>query len=321
MDIQLIPFDPAAHGQVDSTVAIWNRACGPDLAISARFMRYNTTPPAGARQGGCLATVTGEPAGFVLASHLTDDPLVAPPDRGWIDAIAVDPARQRGGVGGALLAWAERWLQEAGCRSFILGGSLHPFAPGLPVALGSEPFFLRHGFQGDAGEVAWDVAADLAGYTSPAWLPEIDATVRPGRAGDEAALLAFLRREFPGGWRYDCEQFLRIGGRVSDYMLLWTERGVDGICQLTFADSALPLERYYPYRLPRPWGQLGMVGVSEECRGRGYGLAVVDAGLRRLHANGINGCVIDWTGIVDFYGKFGFRPYRDYRMLGKDLGR
>jgi GNAT superfamily N-acetyltransferase len=321
MNIQLIPFDPASAGHVDSAVAIWNRACSPDLAISARFMRFNTGLPSGARQAGRLAAVAGEPVGFVLASRLTDDPTVAASDQGWLDAIAVDPTHQRAGVGSALLAWAEGWLADEGCRRLSLGGSLRPFTPGLPVTLGSEPFFRRHGFQAGDDATSWDVAANLAGYAAPAWLPQVDAVVRPGRVGDEAALLTCLRREFPGRWRYDCQEFLRSGGRISDYMLLWTERGVDGFCMLTFADSVLPLERFYPYRLPRPWGQLGTVGVSEECRGRGYGLAVVDAGLRRLHANGVNGCVIDWTAIVDFYGKFGFRPYREYRMLRKDLDR
>ena len=76
-------------------------------------------------------------------------------------------------------------------------------------------------------------------------------------------------------------------------MLLWTEQGVESCCALTFGDSWRPLERFYPYALPRPWGQLGSVGVSAGCRGRGYGIALLDAALRRLHNNGVNGCVID----------------------------
>jgi predicted N-acetyltransferase YhbS len=150
-------------------------------------------------------------------------------------------------------------------------------------------------------------------------LQALDGMVRPGQPGEEEALLTFLRREFPGRWRYDCEEALRNGQRFSDYMLLWTERGVDACCVLTFADSMRPIERFYPYQLPRPWGQLGTVGVSVDRRGRGYGLAVVDAGLRRLHNNGINGCVIDWTGIVGFYAKFGFTPYREYQQMEKEI--
>jgi predicted N-acetyltransferase YhbS len=102
-------------------------------------------------------------------------------------------------------------------------------------------------------------------------------------------------------------------------MLLWTDRGVDGFCLLTFEDSAQPLERFYPYQLPRPWGQLGAVGVSVDRRGRGFGAALVDAGLRRLHDNGVNGCVIDWLVIEEFYAKFGFSKLRDYQQLYKEF--
>ena len=55
-------------------------------------------------------------------------------------------------------------------------------------------------------------------------------------------------------------------------------------------------------------------------RGQGYGSVLLDAGLRRLHDNGVNGCVIDWTGLLDFYGRFGFQPLRAYYQLAKIAG-
>jgi predicted N-acetyltransferase YhbS len=69
----------------------------------------------------------------------------------------------------------------------------------------------------------------------------------------------------------------------------------------------------------RPWGQLGPIGVSKDVRGKGYGGCLLDASLLHLHMRGIRGCVIDWTDLVNFYGKFGFKPYREYAMLGKEL--
>jgi predicted N-acetyltransferase YhbS len=94
---------------------------------------------------------------------------------------------------------------------------------------------------------------------------------------------------------------------------------VAGFCQVVFEDSAQPLGRYYMQELPRPWGQLGPIGIGQERRGRGYGAALLDAGLRYLLERGVDGCVIDWTGLLDFYGKFGFQPYRQYAVLVKQL--
>ena len=320
------PFNPLDSTHIDAIATIWNDACGPALAISSRAVRYNIQPVTGGVVAGQLAYANQQPIGFVLASTL-QQPSVIAPECGWIDAIAVTPVAQGQGVGATLLAWAEQWLLRQACRTIIFGASQRPFAPGLPVELNQLVFFAQRGYVAD--RTAWDTASNLALYETPEILfkgrPEIEGLVRPGQKGEEGALLEFLQREFPGRWRFEFEEFLRAqpgfpSARFSDYMLLWTDRGVDGFCQLTFEDSRRPLERFFPYSLPRPWGQLGPVGVSADCRGRGYGLAVMDAGLRRLRDNGVNGCVIDWTGLVDFYAKFGFEPYREYHMLRKTMG-
>jgi GNAT superfamily N-acetyltransferase len=314
-----IPFDPT---HIPAATALWNAACGADLAISERAMRYNTLPTTGALQEGCVALADGRPVGFVLASALPASPDVSPPEMGWIDAIAVRPDAQRRGIGSALLAWAEGWLAEQGCTRARLGGSLRPFAPGLPSDLDSEPFFRRRGYDNrPQGETDWDVARTLADYTPRhnTQYPISNTRIRPAKPGDESALLAFFHREFPGRWRFEFEEFVAAGGRMADFMLLWREGEVDGFARLTLADSERPLDRFFMHRLPQPWGQLGPIGVGRGRRGLGLGGALLDAGLCHLADLGVNGCVIDWTSLVDFYGKYGFKPYRQYEMLMKAL--
>lgn len=311
------PFQRANPDHWRILAEVWNSAMPSHLTISLKLARYNVGQITGGSQAGQIAWLAGEPVGVILASHLTGEPTVMPPTVGWIDALVVAPQAQRQGIGRTLLLWAEQWLASVGCQMSILGASIRPFLPGVPLEVETAPFFHRCGYKDE--QIVWDVAANLASYSPPADLRAIDGAVRPGQPGDEEALLTFLRREFPGRWRYELEEHRRAGQRFSDYMLLWTERGVDACCILTFEDSGQPIERFYPYQLPRPWGQLGTVGVSADRRGRGYGLAVVDAGLRRLHNNGINGCVIDWTTIGSFYAKFGFQGYREYQQMEKKI--
>jgi GNAT superfamily N-acetyltransferase len=316
--MKLEPFGAIAPA---AAAAIWNAACGPDLAIRAQAVEYNTSPTTGGLQSGRAAFEDGRPVGFVLASMLQGDPVVASPQLGWLDAIAVVPQYQRRGIGSALLDWAEGWLSEHGATRMSLGASMRPFTPGLPLALGDGGFFRKRGFAGRPGhERAWDLAHDLRDYiTPPTACKAGEVQIRPVRPGEEEAILGFLRREFPGRWRFEFEAHLCEGGRISDFMALWTERGVDGCCLLTLEDSRRPLDRFFPYALPRPWGQLGSIGVSADTRGKGYGAALLDGGLRCLKDAGVAGCVIDWTGLLDFYGKFGFKPYREYLMLRKTL--
>ncbi len=316
--LTLLDFHSTDAADIDAVATLWNAACPADLPISSRFVRYNVTPVTGGQQVGKLAVIDGAVVGALLTSTMRAGPPLLLEPTGWIDLLVVDPAHQQQQIGRTLLAWAEAWLLGQGCVQIQIGANPRLFVPGLPTALPSAGFFQRYGYNTE--QLVWDLAANLAGYQPPATVREIPGVVQPAQPGDEAALDEFLAREFPGRWRFNFQEYCRIPAyRISDYMLLWTERGIDGFCCLTFEDSQRPIERYYPYTLPRPWGQLGTVGVSADCRGRGFGAALVDAGLRRLHNNGVNGCVIDWTTIVDFYGKFGFQPYREYRQLSKRL--
>ncbi|MCL5996330.1 MAG: GNAT family N-acetyltransferase [Chloroflexi bacterium] len=321
MNLQAFDLGDAAH--IATAARLWTAACGPDLAISDRFVAYNVRSTSGRVLAGQFVMRDGQPAGFVLASALVGDLLAASPETGHIDAIAVLPQAQRQGAGSALLGWAEDWLYRLGCNCFVLGASQRPFVPGVPDALATAPFFQRRGYLPNPG-YGWsvDMAHDLRDYvTPPAALKAQGVIVRPAQPGDEEAMLAFLRREFPGGWRYECEEFLRAGGRISDYVLLYSERdsgrSVDGCCLVTFEDSLRPLDRFYPFQLPRPWGQLGAIGVSADRRGEGYGAALLDGGLRHLRDHGVRGCIIDWLVLVDFYAKFGFRVHRHYTMMSK----
>jgi len=316
--MRLEPLDPRKH--ISTIVSIWNAACGASLAIAQRLVEYNTRPSAGNIQEGRVAIENGEPVGFALASALPDDQQTSPPEVGWIDAIAVLPNHWRRGIGSTLLTWAGTWLREYGCTRARLGGSLRHWVPGLPTELQSESFFRARGYADRPGSSqVWDVARDLRDYSTVQLSNYRTIQLRPAQPGDENALLQFLRREFPGRWRYEFQEFLRAHGRISDYIVLITERGIDGFARLTFEDSERPIERYYMHALPRPWGQLGPIGVSADCRGRGYGGVLLDASLCHLRDRGVRGCVIDWTGLVDFYAKFGFKPYRQYAMLLKML--
>jgi predicted N-acetyltransferase YhbS len=59
---------------------------------------------------------------------------------------------------------------------------------------------------------------------------------------------------------------------------------------------------------------LGPIGVGKAIRGRGLGLALLVRGLEFLRAAGAHETVIDWTDLLDFYGRCGFAPWRRYTL-------
>lgn len=314
--LSLIPFERCdEHYRLGAE--LWNAAAGEKLAVRPSFLAYNTQFMPGLAQEGRLALVDGQAAGVALASAVVmEGPFCG---QAWVDVLAVAPRFQRCGAGSALLAWAEDWLAGQGGMVARIGGSLNPFAAGLPLELDHQDFFRARGYDVDAQHFEWDVARSLKDYRTLYPTPLPGADLRPLQPGQEGELIAFLEREFPGRWQYEVENFFRIGGRATDFMVLRTEIGLDGFCWMTFADSARPLDRFYMRGLPEPWGQLGPLGVGRGCRGRGFGGALIDAAACHLKSRGIDGSLIDWTSLLDLYGKFGYRPYRQYLMLRKVL--
>jgi predicted N-acetyltransferase YhbS len=314
------PLNPTHPADIQQVTEIWNAACGQDLAISEHFVRFNLDGASAAEVSGCLMTACGHPVGFVVVSAKTKKIAGFNQPDGWIDALAVLPDARRQGIGTDLLTWAEDWLAGRNCSLARLGGSLRPFAPGLPVQLGSELFFLKRRYKPrPQADRVWDVARCLDDYSTPAFVKKLPQAARPLQASETEMLDHFLAREFPGLWRFEFQEHLRLGGQLADYLVLWSERGIDGFCQVTFAHSIRPIERYYSYGLPRPWGQLGPIGVSADRRRQGYGAMLMDAGLHYLRGHGVAGCVIDWTDLTAYYARFGFRRHREYAVLLKEL--
>jgi beta-N-acetylhexosaminidase len=299
----------------DEAAEVWTRACGEEFALDARALRFNMRAPLGADMDGRAAIVDGKIAGMVMASVLNGRPDVVPDEMGWLDALVVAPEYQGRGIGTEMSYWAAEWLRARGRTVIRLGGGLRPFAPGVADEWKVE-FFCKQGFVPRAeNPIVRDFGHDLGEYASPAFLRKLDVSCRPAKEDDVERLREFLAREFPGRWQYEFEQHLRDGGRAADWMLLESERGLDACCVTTTEESVRPVARFFPSPLPRPWGQVGAIGVSADRRNVGYGSALLDASLRHLRKRGVRGCIIDWTHHVGYYERFGFRGHRRYGVM------
>ncbi|MEP6896255.1 MAG: GNAT family N-acetyltransferase, partial [Chloroflexota bacterium] len=280
-----IPFTSSHQADV---IRIWNAASHHDYPINENFLAYNSIPTTGEVIEGQIAFQSNEPVGFVLACAVQGGML------GWVSAIAVQPSAQRQGIGTALMNWAKDWLKEHGCKRIRIGGNLRPFLPGLPYAMREcVPFFEKHGYQPSADQpYEYDIARSLKDYRSIYTKPA-NANLVPMQLGEEHLLLDFLHREYPGRWEFEAQEFIKNSGRASDFLLLHVDGAVQGFCRLTLSDSERPIERFYPQRLPQPWGQYGPLGLSKAVRGKGLGGYLIDAAAVHMQSLGVDGCVID----------------------------
>lgn len=251
-------------------------------------------------------TVDSKLAGFVsMKSKVVEGKLT-----GVLTFIFVAPEFRSRGIGDKLFEAGINWLREQGIDKVkfgVLAGSY--FWPGVPDNLPQlESFLQKKGFEIEQdGPV--DMSGEITNFTPPEGtydtLAENNVTIEYANADFKDRILQFAQENFPRWYEYyqqklDNEEWDKVffahqGDKVIAISQLWI-----GDCnwEMLFENNV---------------GGGGALGVSEEWRGKGIGLAMKSWGTEILRDKGIKYVWISWTSSVGFYEKLGFKVWRRYK--------
>jgi predicted N-acetyltransferase YhbS len=319
--IEIRPYDRSSHRE--AVVAAWNREY-PWLVTTPEMLDdYTVNEPAFRPEHALVALENGAPAGFVYYRE-----AFFGGDGGGIHVLVYPQGRKE--IGRALIREAESRLRALGCKSVGTGGG-GPFYsfPGVPV---THPELL-HLFQEEGYQfhgVIYDIFRNVEGYRIPAEVREglgalaaQGIEVRPGRPGDDAEYLEFMRREFPGGWTWMAERAMNDGGDRGDIIVATQANKVIGFAMISHAGSVYRKTDWSRALCLEKPGALGPIGVAKDCRARRLGISIMAVGVDRLASQlGCKNVVIGCTSkelSVGFYAKLGFIVYQNYYGLSKPL--
>jgi mycothiol synthase len=307
------PFTPS---DLSGVLRLLSKAMPEDPISEARFTRQ-VLLDASFRPAGALVAREGEEVvGFCL-SVARQVPLENAPsdaERGYVTLLAVDPEWRRRGIGTALLAGCEGYLQEQG-RTLVMVSPYAPgyFIPGVDVSAyaGALAFFQARGYQEVYRPVAME--APLWGWSPPDWLPATEATLAEAGVRFECfrselalPLLEFALREFPGDWvRVVRETAARITQREPPDRLIAALEGEEVVGFVHHEN-----ERFGP------------IGVAKSQRGRGLGHALMFRCLEAIRGKGFRVAWFLWsddTTAKRLYHAAGFREVRRFALLRKEL--
>jgi predicted N-acetyltransferase YhbS len=316
--MEIVPFEPQMTEQV---IELWNRCIGNHYPLTERLFRQNILgDPFLQREGNLVALEGTRVIGWVLARYLAEVPpeLASYKGRASIGALCVDPEFRGRGVANALYEAAEAFLRNQGAKQISVVHYPYHLTPGVPnEAVDLKTFLERKGFSG--WRETYDLRRQLVDYEIP---PEVEkrlreqnpkVVIRPARDREQQAIVEFVGREFPGGWHYDTKRFFEKGGDPSDIVIVVENDEIIGFCH-TFAPESIELRgsTHWFLLLQGRWGGLGPIGIAAAHRGRGLGLALLCYSVWHNKQRGVTDMVIDWTDLVDFYGRIGFKIWKRY---------
>lgn len=231
--------------------------------------------------------------------------------------LLVEPAKQRCGIGTSLMHEVERRLRGRSVHRLTLGaGDGDYFWPGLPQEqVEALHFFRAFGFV--EHEASADLIQDLTHFRTPEWvlsrLADSGTTLCLAESARTEEIAAFEQEYFPA-WSAFFENEMRHGCHCNILLAQGPDGKVRGTTLLK-REAVIPWIDIHGTQV----GTLNTLGVAPESQGQGIGLALTAGAMEHLKNAGCSHCLIQWTGLNEWYGKLGAKPWAQYRMLFKSL--
>lgn len=306
---------------LDEAVALWNEEIGKQFPMRRELFRQNSfqDPNISFEASSVAVDGNGKLVGFLTAKHWQEkeSPVQLNPSIGWIQAVIVKKTSQRQGIATRMLEKAEKVLEKEQVEHLLMGRDPWHYFPGIPEEF--EPaaeWAKRNGYVLTGSDI--DLSQPFSPDNSPE-MPEIEEGIYEVlRSNEKNQFMAFLKNNFPGRWEYEADQYFKKGGTGREYVVLKKAGQIVGFCRINDPDSPYIAQNvYWSPLFDGKTGGIGPLGIDSAERKKGYGRQIVEAGEAVLRQRGMENIVIDWTGLAEFYGKMGYRPWKVYQKYEK----
>lgn len=230
--------------------------------------------------------------------------------------ILVGKVHQRKGVGTKLIEEVTKKLKQQGIKEISLGsGGYSYFWPGVPKNLDSAiKFFGKLGWQ--YSETSVDMTMELKEYKTPRSIIErtnnLGITFEMAKNEQIKDILGFEKKNFPNWYKYFSSTIDK--NELGNILIARSSQGKILGSVLIDRDK-----KVWDRLLGDKVGTLGALGVSEDAREQGIGLALAAKGTEILKTSGSYVCYLGWTWLIDWYGKLGYKVWREYQMSTKNI--
>ncbi len=301
-------------------VELWNKELAVDFPMREELFIQNSFDDVNISYCSSYIAVDDQDhvIGFVVAKRWQEEiDVKMDPKRGWIQVLLVDSAHRGKGIGTTLLERAEADLKGNGVEEMQLGGDPFHYFSGIPDHYtDAQKWAEKHGY------IKRVDTYDLINHLDKKYDLPADNSVAFSilKKEEEADLISFLERCFPGRWVYETMKYFEMNGNGREFVIVKKKGQIIGFCRINDSHSPFIAQNvYWSPLFEQEVGGIGPLGIDANEQKQGYGLAIVQAAMAYLQQRSIETIIIDWTILVDFYKKLDFNPWKKYGVYLKDL--
>lgn len=308
----------------DAISQLWNEEVGFIFPISEKMMKQNIYENSMfEKSSSFLAIQDGKVIGFILAKvynqRLSNEVIIEKyNNNGFISLFYVSRYYRKQGIGSKLLSLCEESLRKLNVKKISIGSDIDCFFPGIPNDFDNltDVFVRKRGYQ--ANYYTHDLVCKLS--KKELTNNEIQGvTFRYCTSDDKEIVLEFFKKNFYGRWYYEAIEYFDDNDIKEEYLIAIKDNVVIGFLRINkMLINKISYNIMWANRFEKLAG-FGPLGVALEHRKNGIGSTLLNIGLAHCYNESYSDVLIDWTGLVAYYQKYGFQVWKCYLYASKTL--
>lgn len=302
---------------INKIVELWNQEIGfifpftkemfIQKTIDCKYIDYDSS---------FVATIDNDVVGFIISKVYDNNEIMSKYiDKAWISLFYVSRKYRRNGIGSNLLEKNESILKQKGIIEILFGSDYDNFFPGIPNDFDNltEPFLTKRGY--NCGRYTHDLIRKLKHTTDEKY----DHSLRYATKDDKRIVLEFFEKNFYGRWYYEALEYFENDEIEKEYLLSFEGDIMTGFLRINRGIiNKISYNMNWSLRFDKLVG-IGPLGVAREYRKRKIAKSLINKGLNDCTIEGYTDALIDWTGLMEIYQKYGFEVWKCYQYASKRI--
>ncbi len=294
-----------------NVLKLWNDEKGdiypfPKKAFYQNVINYND-------KDVMIAYCGEKVVGFIILKKFDDNSLVDYTNDLFISLFFVSKKYRRNGIGSKLFEFVE---QKRNGRRLVIGKDIYNFFPGVPTEFDNltDIWLEKRGFVGTR------YTHDLIAYKPKYFELKNKQVIYEYCSEDrKEELIEFILKNNWKRWALEVKTYFENKTINDDhaYIIGLIEGKIVSFLRINTAKMDIVAYNVLFQERFEMLGGIGPLGVDKEFRKLGLGMDMMSVGIKCLIDRNVSQIILDWTGLMELYDRFGFEVWKSYKYMDK----